>query len=91
MTASHPRSQKLDLRVAPEAKRMLQEAAREKHTSLTQFVLDSAIAAATEVLAERTRIALNSKDWTAFMEALDAPPAKHPRMQRLLTEPTILD
>jgi uncharacterized protein (DUF1778 family) len=91
MSISQSRSQKLDLRVAPDAKRMLQEAARERHTTVSQFVLDSAIAAATEVLAERTRIPLDSKDWTAFMEALDAAPRKHPRMERLLSEPTILD
>lgn len=91
MPVSQSRSEKLDLRVAPEAKRMLQEAARERHTSLSQFVLDSAIAAATEVLAERTRIGLSSEDWTAFMAALDAKPKTHARMKRLLTEPTILD
>jgi uncharacterized protein (DUF1778 family) len=91
MSNSPSRSEKLDLRVAPDAKRMLQEAARGRHTTVSQFVLDSAIAAATEVLAERTRISLNSKDWTAFMEALDAPPCKHPRMERLLTESTMLD
>jgi uncharacterized protein (DUF1778 family) len=91
MPASQSRSEKLDLRVAPEAKRMLQEAARERHTSLSQFVLDSAIAAATEVLAERTRIGLNSEDWTAFMAALDAKPRRHARMERLLNEPSRLD
>ena len=91
MSTSQSRSEKLDLRVKPDAKRMLQEAARERHTTVTQFVLDSAIAAATEVLAERTRIGLNTKDWTAFMTALDAAPRRHPRMERLLTEPSILD
>ena len=91
MSAPHGRTEKLDLRVAPDAKRMLQEAARERHTSLSQFVLDSAIAAATDVLAERSRIALNSEDWAAFMAALDTPPAKHPRMERLLNEPSVFD
>jgi nucleotidyltransferase/DNA polymerase involved in DNA repair len=57
MPASPSRSEKLDLRVKPAAKRMLQEATRERHTTVTQFVLDSTIAAAPEVLAERTRTA----------------------------------
>jgi uncharacterized protein (DUF1778 family) len=91
MSTPQGRTEKLDLRVAPDAKRMLQEAARERHTSLSQFVLDSAIAAATDVLAERTRVALNSEDWAAFMAALDAPPGTHPRMERLLTEPSVFD
>lgn len=85
------RSEKLDIRIAPEAKRMLQDAARERHTTISQFVLDSALSAASEVLAERSRIGLSAEDWAAFMEALDAPPRRHPRMERLLTKPTVLD
>jgi uncharacterized protein (DUF1778 family) len=91
MPKPQQRSEKLDIRIAPSAKRMLQEAARARHTTISQFVMDSAIAAATEVLAERSRIGLGSKDWTAFIAALDAPPRQHARMRRLLTEPTILD
>ena len=91
MPAPQSRSEKLDIRIAPEAKRILQEAARERHMTISQFVLDSAITAASEVLAERTRVGLGTEEWTAFMAALDAPPRRHPRMERLLTEPSVLD
>jgi uncharacterized protein (DUF1778 family) len=91
MTTTSHRSDKLDIRISPEAKRMLQEAARERQTTISQFVIESALTTAQEVLAERTRIGLDSKQWAAFMEALDAPPQRHPRMERLLKEPTILD
>ena len=91
MPKPQQRSEKLDIRIAPSAKRMLQEAARARHTTISQFVMDSAIAAATEVLAERSRIGLDSKDWAAFVAALDAPPRRHPRMERLLTGTTVLD
>jgi uncharacterized protein (DUF1778 family) len=40
---------------------------------------------------EETRVVLNSEQWAAFMTALDAAPASHPRMERLLKEPNILD
>lgn len=91
MATAPQRSNKLDIRISPEAKRVLQEAARERHTTISQFVLDSALGAAREVLAERAQIGLSSGDWTAFLRALDAPPARHPRMERLLREPNILD
>jgi uncharacterized protein (DUF1778 family) len=91
MTAPSQRSDKLDIRISPEAKRVLQEAARERHTTISQFVIDSALRAAHEVLAQRTRIGLDSEQWTAFTAALDAPAQRHPRMERLLKEPTILD
>jgi uncharacterized protein (DUF1778 family) len=91
MPTPQRRSDKLDLRISPEAKRVLQEAARERHTTISQFVIDSALGAAHEVLAERTRIGLTSEQWTAFNAALDAPARRHLRMERLLKEPTILD
>lgn len=91
MATTLQRSDKLDIRISPDAKRMLQEAARERHTTISQFVIDSALGAAREALAERSRIGLSSEDWAAFQAALDAPPERHPRMERLLKEPTILD
>ena len=91
MATSLQRSDKLDIRISPEAKRVLQEAARERHTTISQFVIDSALGTAREVLAERTRIGLSLEDWAAFQAALDAPPQRHPRMERLLKKPTILD
>ncbi len=82
------RSHKLAIRISPEAKRVLQEAACERHTTISQFVLESALGAAQVVLTERTRIGLNSRQWAALMAALDAPAERHPR---LLNEPTVLD
>ena len=85
------RSEKLDIRLTPQAKQILQQAARERHTSISQFVLQSALSTASEVLAERSRIGLNAEQWEAFMAALDAPPRRHPRLERLLNEPSLLD
>jgi uncharacterized protein (DUF1778 family) len=91
MATTSQRSDKLDIRISPEAKRVLQEAARERQTTISQFVVDSALSTAHDVLADRTRIGLNAEQWTAFVSALDAPVQRHPRMERLLKEPTILD
>ena len=88
---SSPKTDRLDIRITPEARRLLQQAARERHTTISQFVLESALNSANTVLAERSRIALNAEQWAAFMAALDAPPRRHPRMERLLNEPTVLD
>lgn len=85
------RSEKLDIRITPEAKQILQQAAKQRHTTISQFVLESALDSASAVLAERSRFTLNAEQWQAFQAALDAPPRRHPRMERLLNEPTILD
>ncbi len=85
------RSEKLDIRITPEAKQILQQAAKQRHTTISQFVLESALESASAVLAERSRLTLDAARWEAFMTALDAPPRRHPRMERLLNEPSILD
>ena len=85
------RSEKLDLRLTSAAKRRLQVAAEAEKKSLTEFVLESALMRADESLADRRHFTLSAKDWTEFMKALDAPPRDHPRLRRLLQEPSVFD
>jgi uncharacterized protein (DUF1778 family) len=91
MAASATRSEKLDLRLTPEAKRKLNEAAAASRRSLSEFVLESALARADETLPERTKFLLDEKQWKAFLDALDAPPKARPRLARLLKEPSVLE
>jgi uncharacterized protein (DUF1778 family) len=85
------RTTKLDLRLSPEAKRALTEAARVAHTTVSQFVLESALTRANETLLERRRFELDAPRWTAFMAALDSPPRDLPRLRRLFEEASPLD
>lgn len=85
------RTQKLDLRLTPAAKQTLHAAAAAAHRSMSDFVLESALIRAEETLAERRYFGLDSGQWAAFMEALDAPPRELPRVRRLLNEPSIFE
>jgi uncharacterized protein (DUF1778 family) len=85
------RSEKLDLRLTRDAKRALQAAAAVAHRSVSEFVLESALARADEALADRRTFGLNATQWKAFMAALDAPPRPLPRLERLLKEPGFFD
>jgi uncharacterized protein (DUF1778 family) len=85
------RSEKLDLRLTPAAKQKLKSAAAAAQRSVSDFVLESALIRADETLADRQRFGLDSDRWTAFMEALDASPRHHVRMERLLNEPSIFE
>lgn len=91
MSTKTTRSEKLDIRLTPEAKSLLQQAAESRHKSVSEFVLDSAIGAAEDVLKERNVILLDAERWDAFLAALDAPPRRHPRLERLLQEPSVFD
>jgi uncharacterized protein (DUF1778 family) len=84
-----PRSEKLDLRLSVAAKKTLKAAADAESKSVSEFVLDSALARAQERLPDRTHFKLSADQWAKFMEALDAPPREHPRLRRLLQEPSV--
>ena len=71
------RSEKLDLRLTPEAKQTLFAAAEAARRSVSDFVLESALTRAEETLADRTRFGLDAGRWKAFQEALDALPRRH--------------
>jgi len=91
MPARTTRSEKLDLRLTRQAKRTLQAAAAVSHRSVSEFVLESALARADEALADRRTFVLNAAQWKTFLAALDAPPRALPRLERLLREPGFLD
>lgn len=85
------RTEKLDLRLTSSAKQRLQLAAKEKERSLTDFVLQSALDKADEVLADQRRFFLNEEQWLAFQAALNAPPRDLPELRKLLTEPSAVE
>ena len=89
MTARATRTEKLDLRLSPEAKRKLAAAAAAERRSITDFVLDSALGRAEETLADRRSFVLDAESWQAFVTALDRPPQDLPRLGRLLEEPGV--
>ena len=91
MTSSPLRSEKLDLRLAPGAKQTLQRAAAAAQRSVTDFVLESALASAAETLTDRQSFQLDPGQWEVFVAALDAPPQVHPRLTRLLQEPSVVE
>ncbi len=85
------RSEKLDLRLTPQAKRRLYAAAQAEQRSVSEFVLQSALERAEETLADRRLFALTPAQWKKFQAALDAPPRALPRLERLLREPGVFD
>jgi len=91
MSSTVARTEKLDLRLTPSAKRVLQTAAVASARSVSEFVLESALARAEETLPDRRRFGLDAERWAAFQAALDAPPRPLRRLERLLTAQSVFD
>lgn len=91
MPNAETRNEKLDLRLTPWAKRTLQIAANLAHRSVSEFVLESALARAEETLPDRQKFGLNAEQWSAFQKALDAPTPPAPRLGKLLQEQSVFE
>jgi uncharacterized protein (DUF1778 family) len=83
------RTEELALRLSPAAKKTLQSAATIADQSVREFVLDIALSEAEGRLANRRRFTLDATAWEIFVAALDAPPTRHPRLERLFREPSL--
>jgi uncharacterized protein (DUF1778 family) len=91
MPSTETRIEKLDLRLTPSAKRTLQVAARAARRSVSEFVLESALARAEETLPDRQRFELSAEQWESFQKALSARPRPAPRLVKLLKEPSVFE
>ena len=70
VTRSSTRSERLEARVSPEAKALCQKAADLQGNTLTDFVMNSALAAAKQTLRDHELVELTRRDRIAFVEAL---------------------
>ncbi len=83
---------RISVRIKPAQKALITRAARLRHTTLTEFVLENALQAASQLVAEEKHFEMTPDQFRHFCRALDAPPAKNLKaMQQLLNEPSVLD
>lgn len=82
--ATDARSERVDLRMTPAAKRTLQQAAAVKNKTLSEFLLDTGLNAAYDALVDRRVFQLDAASWDRFLAALSRPPKANPRLRKLL-------
>ena len=81
------KDERLQIRVDPAEKRLLERAAEASHVSVSAFVLQSAAVHAGEVLAERQFIEPSPRAAAAFTNALDEPATVSARLASALGRP----
>jgi uncharacterized protein (DUF1778 family) len=75
---------RINLRTSAEAKAMIERAAAYVGTTVSAFMLQNAYEAAKRVVAEHEVVMLSQRDFEAFANALDTPPAPTAALKRLL-------
>lgn len=78
------RSERVDLRMTPAVKQMLQHAANMSNKTLTEFLIDQGMRAAVETMTDRRVFVLDDLQWRAFEEALTNPPLDNPGLDDLM-------
>ena len=79
-----PRASPLNIRIKPDQRRLIEQAAEVRDMTVSDFVRDVALAEARNTLLDRTLFPLDDEQWTAFVAVLDAPPADNPRLKDLM-------
>jgi uncharacterized protein (DUF1778 family) len=85
------RTERIDIRANAATKHILREAARASHKNLSDFLLESGLAAAEQTLADRRLFVLNDLQWKKFRTVLDRPVTRKPRLAKLLTGKSVFD
>lgn len=81
------KDERLQIRVDPTDKSLLERAAAASHLNVSAFVLQAAAARAEEILVERHTISLSASDARAFDEALQRPARVNERLAEVLRQP----
>ena len=85
------KSERIDIRTTSGAKRLLQAAAAARSKTVTEFMLDAALAEAAAVVAEKRLFLMDDAQWEAFAAALDGTAKPRPRLAALLAEPGVFE
>jgi uncharacterized protein (DUF1778 family) len=78
------KEERLQIRVDPADKALLERAAAATHLNVSAFVVQAAASRAEEILAERSSIRLSAEAAVAFSEALERPAEVNDRLARAL-------
>ncbi|MCC6587352.1 MAG: DUF1778 domain-containing protein [Bryobacterales bacterium] len=84
MRAEQARRETLNVRIKPELRALIDQAAFLAGKNRTEFVLDAARRAAEEALLDRTVFAIDRKAYDEFLARLDAPPEPNASLRRTL-------
>ena len=93
IAASQPdaKESRISVRINRARKAVIFRAARLRNLTLTDFVIENAFQAASQMLADQTRFQMTPRQFKQFCLA-PMPPSKNLKaMRKLLNEPSVLD
>ena len=84
-------NERLEVRLSAAEKKTLRQAAAVQRKTVSAFLLESSLTAATEALASRREFPVTTKQYDAFVAALDAAPNCKASLAKLLNTTNVLE
>ncbi len=82
MAARQARTERVQMRIDPAAKSLLERAAALSNTTVSAFIVSHALKAASHLIRERERFVVSDQDWNLFFDALADPPEPNAALRK---------
>lgn len=82
MATRQTKTERVQVRIDPVAKHVLERAAALSNTTVSAFVVNHALEAAGRLISKRERLAISQRDWNRFFDALVDPPKPNASLRR---------
>ena len=83
-TTSSSRSTNINIRVAPELRNLIDQAASLSSKTRTDFILEAATKAAHDAILDQVLFPISGERFEAFQKLLDSPPDENERLSALM-------
>ena len=80
---------RLAVRLSSHQDALVRRAAEVEGTSITDFTVGATVSHAIDVLTDRRMFAISDAAWSEFVAVLNRPVQHKPRLEKLLSEPSI--
>ena len=86
--ADSTRTERIEIRTKPEVKSLIERAAELQHTTVSAYLLNSALEKARTDIDEANTFVLSENDRERFFSALENPPAPNKALRDLFSDST---
>ncbi len=90
-TTNETKRETLNIRIKADVRDLIDRAAKSRGKNRTDFILESARAAAEEALLDQVITAVTSQAYAQFLNRLDMPPKANDRLRKTMSTPAPWD
>ena len=91
LTTKESKRTRFSIRATTKQKELIARAASRSNKTISEFVLENSLDAAEAMELDNANFVVSREEYDAFVAALDRPPRSIPALQKLFSEPSVID